>query len=93
MEPKSRDHEPDSTGMTIGGIHLTAREMDVLRLLPQRDLSLARIGTALGITQPRVSALLTVVKSRFGLDFKATREQVLMRAHELGFLDNNTEHA
>lgn len=72
-------------GMTRNGIHLTDREMDVLRRTARGD-GAAKIARDLNIGRDRVKTLRQSIKTKVGLDRESTVDHMVARALRLGFI-------
>ena len=74
------------TGMTRNGIHLTDRELDILRRSARGDGS-GKIAADLGIGKDRVKRLKQGIKRKIGLDLDSNTDRMITRARSIGFID------
>lgn len=72
-------------GMTRRGVHLTNRQMDVLRL-SNRGKGSSTIAGELGIGKDRVKQIKDDIRLAIGLDRGADTNQILARARDMGFI-------
>jgi DNA-binding CsgD family transcriptional regulator len=72
-------------GMTCHGIHLTDRQMDILRR-SARGQGAGTIADELGIGKDRVKTIKQEIKAAFGLDIHSDTNDMLARARQLSFI-------
>ena len=72
-------------GMTRQGVHLTDRQMEILRR-SARGQGAGTIADQLGIGKDRVKQIKQDIKAAIGLDAHADTNDMLTQARRLGFI-------
>jgi DNA-binding CsgD family transcriptional regulator len=72
-------------GMTRHGIHLTDRQMDILRR-SARGQGAGRIADELHIGKDRVKKIKQDIKAALGMNIDSDTDEMLTRARNLGFI-------